>query len=556
MAKISLSSKKDNPKGYKTSTSKTMKESGAKYSTTNRSGVTSYYSSGKDVDNGIAPIKQTLNGTTLPTAITSESLQTNPAINVGKPVVTDPGDMMKGNYGLQSQRDGLTYTGSQFVYDPSKSEAVNAVAESNSRGEAFLQQALAQIGTPVNKEKEFNRLEKQSGIRDYEQKVNDYTSQLNSITASSQAEQLKLEGQGRGQTEGFVGGEQARINREAAIAALPVQAQLAAAQGSLQFAESRLNRLWAIRSSDIDAQYNHRANVVNKVLEFANASESRLLNARLSDIADKKATEKDNLNQIREWSKMALQSGQNELISQFATLDPASENFASEFGAIQSQVQDTTSALQRESLRASIASSNRANQASAKRDTQVVDGKLIDMQTGEVISGLGGTGGSPLALAQTKGNIDLITGLTSNRKLNSAVGPNAFARASFTNLITGGKSDVIATIEQLRSQLTLDSLINAKAKGATFGALSEGELKVLSQSASQLGTWAIKDPQGNVKGYKTSESSFKKEMDKINNFARLDYLLKGGTPTEIGVQVQADGTYWVRNSDGTYTELK
>jgi len=177
-----------------------------------------------------------------------------------------------------------------------------------------------------------------------------------------------------------------------------------------------------------------------------------------------------------------------------------------------------------------------------------IDAKKAIGELGEVKQG-------PLAKAQAQNNINLISGLASDKYLNTAVGPNTLARTSFTNVFTGGKNNFIAGIEQLRSQLTLDSLVNAKARGATFGALSEGELKTLQASGSKLATWAIKDKDGNITGYSANETDFKRELDKINNFAKLDYLIKGGSPEDVGAKTMDDGTIWVLNSDGTYTQL-
>lgn len=211
--------------------------------------------------------------------------------------------------------------------------------------------------------------------------------------------------------------------------------------------------------------------------------------------------------------------------------------------------------------KAQIASTNRANQTAAKLDTQIVDVNgtkvLINSQTGAIIKTLssGDTATTLQQQAQSKANIDLISGLTSSSALNSSVGPNYFARLSVFNQLSGAKSNFIAGVQQLTSQLTLDTLIKAKAQGATFGALSEGELNILSGAASKLNTWAIKDSSGNVTGYNTSEKDFRAELDKINNFAKLDYILKGGNPNDIGVQTMPDGTHWVINSDGTLTQL-
>lgn len=178
-----------------------------------------------------------------------------------------------------------------------------------------------------------------------------------------------------------------------------------------------------------------------------------------------------------------------------------------------------------------------------------IDAKKAMEELGEAKQG-------PLAKAQAQNNINLISGLASDKYLDSAVGPNVLVRTSYIkNAFTGGKNNFIAGVEQLRSQLTLDSLVNAKARGATFGALSEGELKTLQASGSKLATWALKDKDGNITGYNASEVDFKRELDKINNFAKLDFLIKGGSPEDVGAKKMDDGTVWVLNSDGTYTQL-
>jgi hypothetical protein len=86
--------------------------------------------------------------------------------------------------------------------------------------------------------------------------------------------------------------------------------------------------------------------------------------------------------------------------------------------------------------------------------------------------------------------------------------------------------------------------------------LSEGELRLLANSATKLGSWAITDSDGKVIGYKTSESSFKKELDSINNFAKIDYIKKGGSPLDLDkTTVTSDGKIWSLNSDGSLTQL-
>lgn len=233
-------------------------------------------------------------------------------------------------------------------------------------------------------------------------------------------------------------------------------------------------------------------------------------------------------------------------------------------------------ALDTELKKAQIANikSEIANRGSSNNSQSIVDtgnGKVLLTydKKGNILNQTPiGTGMTPETQiqqqAQSKSNIDLIGGLLQDKNLSNVVGPNSLSRGFLSQLGTGGllnnfgqtgKSDFIAGVQQLTSQLTLDSLVRAKANGATFGALSEGELNLLSGSASKLNTWAHKDSSGNVQYYDTSEGSFKKELDKIKNFAALDYVLKGGNPQDVGVQTMPDGTHWIINSDGSKTQL-
>lgn len=216
-----------------------------------------------------------------------------------------------------------------------------------------------------------------------------------------------------------------------------------------------------------------------------------------------------------------------------------------------------------------IASAQRANRPQPKDiPTSIVDvnGKkiLINSQTGETIKEIGGgdTASTPQQQAYAKDKIDSITNLLKSSGLNSSVGPNFLSRS--TNFLTSGfgldtktgaKTKFIGDVQKIASQLTLDALINAKAQGATFGALSEGELNLLKNSGTAINSWAQKDKSGNVTSYNVSEKDFKAELDKINSFAKKDYILKGGNPEDIGVVTMPDGTLWNRNSDGSMTKL-
>jgi hypothetical protein len=133
----------------------------------------------------------------------------------------------------------------------------------------------------------WNDVLKQTKRDQYAKEVGRYTGELNSIIAKRDADVLSLEGQGRGIPEVIIGGQQAQINREAAIRALPVQAMLATAQGNLEMANQQLTQLYQIRMADATAQTNFQLGVVNSLFDFADKKEQRQFEAIQADITRK-----------------------------------------------------------------------------------------------------------------------------------------------------------------------------------------------------------------------------------------------------------------------------
>lgn len=269
---------------------------------------------------------------------------------------------------------------------------------------------------------------------------------------------------------------------------------------------------------------------------------------------------KDSPEQMASVSKMfGLQPGELESLAAYKKPLTAMEQAQLEG----QQLSNQTEKLQQQKLRQDLSTPKKADTELQNFGTATAPHyKLVNSQTGQVIADYGSdvpVGDKTQQLAGQQQNITDTQGLIDDPSLNAAVGPNMLARDDLGvgyYSWTGGKSNFIAGVQQLTQQLTLNSLQNAKQNGATFGALSEGELKLLEQSATKLNSWAIKDKAGNVTGYNANETDFKAELDKINNFQKLDFILKGGDPASVGVQEQTDGTYWTRNSDGSYTQIQ
>lgn len=165
-----------------------------------------------------------------------------------------------------------------------------------------------------------------------------------------------------------------------------------------------------------------------------------------------------------------------------------------------------------------------------------------------------------------EGKKDLITGLLNSKAIDSVVGTSIFSRAAgglagvagrfatgfaggalagtllgpvgtivggvagglslatqgIADTITGERQNFIAGVDQLSSQEFVDNLINVKAKGATFGALTDREGEALRNAATKLNSWKI-EKDGKVVGYNTSEESFKAELNRIFNLTQKAY---------------------------------
>ena len=95
---------------------------------------------------------------------------------------------------------------------------------------------------------------------------------------------------------------------------------------------------------------------------------------------------------------------------------------------------------------------------------------------------------------------------------------------------SGEGQQVSGAIHQLTGGLTLQALIDAKKNGATFGALTESELRILAASATKLNDWEIKDDNGKPTGYwDIDEKSFKDELKTIQNLSRKALQQSQGT---------------------------
>lgn len=192
---------------------------------------------------------------------------------------------------------------------------------------------LKTITAPQSTEALYKKTIKDVDLKDKQQAVSTYQGQLNAITAKAQADKLGLVGQGRGVTEAIIGGQQAQIDREAAIRALPVAAQLAAAQGDLEMAKSQVDTLFQIRSEDAKNKYNYQTKLAETVYNYADKKQQAAL--ALKSKADDRAFTMmtNNLNYAQSLASKAIDNGQPSLAARIMALDPSSANYSANIAA-------------------------------------------------------------------------------------------------------------------------------------------------------------------------------------------------------------------------------
>lgn len=186
-----------------------------------------------------------------------------------------------------------------------------------------------------------------------------------------------------------------------------------------------------------------------------------------------------------------------------------------------------------------------------------VDGKtlLINTTNGEVVAEFGAdqVSSNQLQQAVTAKAISDVDSLRNHSGLEAAVGVVPTGRVGID---LDARQDFIGTVDALTKQLTIDNLVRAKDQGATFGALSDGELSLLADAATKINSWRVEDRKnGRTRGFDSGEDTFRAELDNINNFKKLDAMIKGSNPEDIGVLVTDDGKWWTEQFDGTMVEI-
>ncbi len=273
-------------------------------------------------------------------SIGSSSVSSAPSVSVpSAPSYTNVSPVS--NAGLTSALD------STQAYDPASGLIVPAPTDTTAASDAEKRKKdfedlmdMQPTKDSVYDDREVKR--QQQEVRDRQQEVNNYTAQLNNIVAKQNADLLNLRGIGaaEGVTETVYGGQAATINREAAIKALPIQAQVAAAQGNLDLAQDYLSELIMIKKDQIDADFEYNMTRFEALSGFLTKEEKIRMDKMTKDEERAYDQAQNNLDLQNEWSKTAITNGQNHLVSRINALSVGDPNFQEKLGQIVAGIQD------------------------------------------------------------------------------------------------------------------------------------------------------------------------------------------------------------------------
>jgi hypothetical protein len=133
------------------------------------------------------------------------------------------------------------------------------------------------------------------------------------------------------------------------------------------------------------------------------------------------------------------------------------------------------------------------------------------------------------ALPLMQDKLNTLASLKSHPGMKGSVGAYGLARFTPLSIDKADRQDFIAGVSKLTGDMTLQNLIDAKARGAAFGALSEGELALLANSSTKINNWALKDKDGKVYGYDIDEASFQRELAEIERLTQRGIYQKQGS---------------------------
>ena len=372
----------------------------------------------------------------------------------------------------------------------------------------------------------------QAQLDKYNAQLNDINASLTGLVNESKAIPLQMQNEvaGQGVTDAGLAPLTTAKLRENAIKALTLSSTADAISSNISNSEARLQRAKEKAQQIVDLKYKPIEDSIAQIQTFLDINQKYIL-----DPAEKKQAKATEI-ALQERSRIIAEQKANDNKIQDMFINASASGAPAKLVANAKAIADKTKDPSQVAIALGQYSGDYYKTELLK--TQIQTQKLEQAKTRAEISKLNAQTvaekakaktDNTMALTKAKDQATAITSLLGNGYLTTAVGPNSLARTSFLSWATGGKQDFLSGMSSILNDQTLNALQTAKQGGATFGALSEGELKLLQDSATALNASAIRDEKGNLTGFNMSESKFKDELTKLQTYAQLNFQRLGGS---------------------------
>ena len=207
--------------------------------------------------------------------------------------------------------------------------------------------------------------EKQNAVIASKKNLEMLNAQLQGISDTATVQNLEMEKRafaGGMNSPLFLSRQQAENSRQAAIASLPLQAQILAAQAqytadndTLLAAQDKVDKLFSIKSDYETRKQEYNQKLITSVFDYANEEQKVKLEAKA--VSDKQAYEErqNKLKTAQEYAKMAIQNGQGAVAGLLMGLEADDPEFQTKLANYTAQIQDDSAVLDRQYKQAQIA---------------------------------------------------------------------------------------------------------------------------------------------------------------------------------------------------------
>lgn len=435
--------------------------------------------------------------------------------------------------------------------------AVNNAMTQNSQAEQGYTQANTDLQTLSkqleNKGTDTLALEQQQGIPQISQKVLELQDLANQKALEANLTPYSLQGQGRGITTGILRGQEAVKQRQLQVEGIFANAQLQAAQGKLQLAQSQVDRAITLKYEPILAKIDAQKQILENNKYLLSRADQKLATAKSALLDQQKMEQEQKMAEEKAISDVGMtlrKYGVSDAVIKDVLASSSVNDAIMKAG---NNLQDPKAKMELENMRVEQLV-KRAELAKVQRATALLGQKTPAETKAELTAIKKAKAGVPVL----EDKMLLLDGILSSDAIDSVAGPTFLSRAaggvsgiagrfvagavpgavagSFAGPVGAGvgavvggtalaaqglkdvfgdRQNLIASVSQLTDKAFLDELLLLKERGGTLGQVTEREGQALKNAATRFGKWEIKDDKGNVVGYNVSEKDFRDEVEKM-----------------------------------------